>query len=87
VSGSIDDRRRLGTWLIGFTCGMAAYVRRWSRLACWLRERTGTCLWAFAALDGAVDGGAGNAEQVTEFGGGVLAAAQQLDQVCLLAGG
>jgi hypothetical protein len=38
-----------------------------------------------AAGDGAVDSRSGHAEQITEFGGAVFAAAQQLDQVRFLA--
>lgn len=54
------------------------------------RRRTGRwpgrerCL--LAAGKCAVDGGAGHAEQVAQFGGGVFAGAQQFDQVRLLAG-
>ncbi len=38
------------------------------------------------ALDGAVDGGAGDADEVAEFGGAVLAGIVQGDQMCFLPG-
>jgi len=60
------------------------------------KPRYGTRLWCgggsapggccrFAAGDGAVDSGAGHAEQIAEFGCAVFAAAQQFDQVRFLA--
>ncbi len=56
------------------------------RLDSRLLTRPGSCAGdrVLAASDGAVDGGAGDAEQVADFAGGVLAGVEQFDQVRFL---